>query len=50
MSKVLKRFYLVLIMVGVGWVGLAARLIYLQVRYRELRRTMDMPSGRICAK
>lgn len=34
MSKVLKRFYVVLILVGAGWVGLAVRLIYLQVRYR----------------
>ncbi|MCS7162769.1 MAG: penicillin-binding protein 2 [Bacteroidia bacterium] len=36
MSKVLKRFYLLLVLVGLGWVGLGVRLGYLQWKYQGL--------------
>ncbi|MCS7189011.1 MAG: penicillin-binding protein 2 [Bacteroidia bacterium] len=35
MSKVLKRFYLFLILIGIGWIILAARLAYLQWKYKD---------------
>lgn len=35
MSKALKRFYVILVGAAIVWVGLAARLIYLQLRYQD---------------